>query len=104
VGPFEGGDTAWFLSLKLGKSVFEKRGDWNATVGYRYIESDAVVDGLNDSDFGVGGGTNMKGYSIGAALALSANVKLGATWLSGQQIAGPPLKSDVFLLDLNAKF
>jgi hypothetical protein len=104
VGPFEGGDTAWFLSLQLGKSVFEKRGDWNATVGYRYIESDAVVDGLNDSDFGVGGGTNMKGYTIGAALALSSNVKIGARWMSGQQIAGPPLKSDVFLLDLNAKF
>ncbi len=104
VGPFEGGDTAWYLKMQLGKSVFEKRGDWNASIGYRYVESDAVVDGLNDSDFGVGGGTNLKGYTITAAIALSPNVKLGASWMSGQQIAGPPLKSDVLQIDLNAKF
>lgn len=103
VGDFDGGDEAWMLNLQLGKSAFEKRGDWNAFVGYRYIESDAVVDGFNDSDFG-GGGTNMKGYTIGTSLALSPKVRIGLRWMSATQIAGPPLKSDVFQFDLNAKF
>lgn len=103
VGDYDGGDTAWMVNLQLGKSAFEKRGDWSAFVGYRYIESDAVVDGFNDSDFGLGG-TNMKGYTIGASLALSPKVRVGLRWMSATQIAGPPLKSDVVQFDLNAKF
>ena len=78
-------------------------GFWRAFVGYRYFESDAVLFFFNDSDFGLGG-TNMKGYTIGAALALSPKVRVGLRWMSATQIAGPPLKSDVVQFDLNAKF
>ncbi|CAN5764302.1 putative porin [soil metagenome] len=103
VGDYAGGNTAWNVNLIVGKSAFEKAGDWNASFGYRYIESDAVVDAFTDSDFNVGG-TNVEGYTIGAAVALSPRVKLSLRWMSATQIAGPPLKSDVVLLDLNAKF
>ncbi len=69
LGPFVGGDTGWLVNLRVGNAALEKRWDWNVAVGYRYIETDAVVDGFNDSDFGLGG-TNLKGYTISGSLAL----------------------------------
>ncbi len=102
-GGFEGGDTAWYMGLQVGKPVFEKLGDWSAGISYRYVESDAVIDGFNDSVFG-GGGTNMKGYTIGASMALSKRTFLRLSYMSATQIAGPQLRSDVILFDFNAKF
>lgn len=102
-GGFEGGDLAYYLNLRVGKPAFEKRGDWFAYLGYRHVESDAVIDGFNDQDFG-GGGTNMKGYTLGAAIALSSRVRLGLRYFSATQIAGPQFKSDIIQLDLSAKF
>ena len=62
-----------------------------------------VAVGEGDSDFAVGG-TNVKGYTLGAALALSSRVSVSLRWMGATQIAGPPLKSDVVLFDLSAKF
>ncbi|MEO8206342.1 MAG: putative porin [Chthoniobacterales bacterium] len=103
IGIFDGGGTAWLMDLKIGAAVLEKRWDWNAMVGYRYIGSDAVVDGFNDSDFGLGG-TNMKGFTVGGALALSSNVWLAAKWMGADSIAGPQYKVNIFQLDIHAKF
>ncbi len=103
VGQFAGGDTAWIVNLRLGHPTLENRGDWAIDLGYRYVESDAVIDGFTESDFG-GGGTNLKGYSFGGVVALSPDVTLGLRWMSANEIAGPPLKSDVLLIDLNSKF
>jgi hypothetical protein len=102
-GAFEGGDMAWFLNLIAGSPSFDKRGDWNTFLGYRYVESDAVIDGFTDSDFG-GGGTNMKGFTLGGNYALTPSVRVGARWMSAGEIAGPTLKSDVLQFDINAKF
>jgi hypothetical protein len=102
-GSYEGGDTAWIINLRAGKPVFEKRGDWNASIGYRYVESDAVVDGLCDQDFG-GGGTNLKGFTIGANYAVSRNVRAGIRWMSADQIAGPTFRNDILFFDLSTKF
>ncbi len=103
LGAFDGSDTAWQVKLQLGKAAFEKKGDWNASVGYRFVGSDAVVDGLNDSDFGHGG-TNQKGFTIGGNIALSKRVRIGMRWFSADEIAGPPMKSDILMFDVNAKF
>jgi hypothetical protein len=103
IGAFVGGDTAWIVQMQVGSADLGKRWDWQIFGGYRYVESDSVVDGFNDSDFG-GGGTNMKGYTIGGNLALSKNVYLGIRYLSATSIAGPPLKEDIVQFDLNAKF
>ncbi|HEY2573517.1 MAG TPA: putative porin [Verrucomicrobiaceae bacterium] len=103
VGGFVGGDTAWNVALVFGKPVFERAGDWNISFGYRYVESDAVIDAFTDSDFAAGG-TNAKGYTVGGSVALSPRVKFGVRWMSADQVSGPPLKSDVLLLDLTAKF
>jgi hypothetical protein len=103
IGSFAGGDTAWIVGLKVGHTAMQKRGNWNLGVNYRYVESDAVVDGFADSDFG-GGGTNVKGYSVFGNVALGPNVWLGARYMSSDEVAGPPLKADIYQIDITGKF
>lgn len=104
-GAFDGGDTAWFMGVNFGKppSLFAKRWDWAVGINYRHVESDAVVDGFTDSNFG-GGGTNLEGYTLSAALALSKNTALHLSYMAATQIAGPQLQSDVLMFDLTARF
>ncbi|MEA3208029.1 MAG: hypothetical protein QOE70_1086 [Chthoniobacter sp.] len=102
-GAFDGGDTAWIGGVKVGSGAFQKRGDWALGANYRYVESDAVVDGFTDSDFGLGG-TNLKGYTLFGSVALSPAVSLGIRWMSANEVAGPPQKVDIFQLDLSGKF
>ncbi len=102
-GAFEGGDTAWNLAFQVGKPAMEHFGDWQAGFGYHYVESDAVVDGFTDSDFG-GGGTNLQGYFIGGSMALTPSVRLGLKWMSSDEIIGSPLSTDTLQFDINAKF
>ncbi|MGI9087060.1 MAG: putative porin [Chthoniobacterales bacterium] len=103
LGRFVGGDTGWVVGVRVGTPALERRWDWNAAVSYREVESDAVIDGFNDSDFGLGG-TNLKGYTISASLAVASHVALSLRWLSADSIAGPTYKSDVLQLDIGAKF
>ena len=105
LGAYQGGDMAWIVTLKVGKPALEKRGDWDVDLGYRYVESDSVVDGFNDSDFGAPlTGTNLKGFTVGGDLSLSTNVWLGLHFMSANAIIGPPFASDVVQFDLNGKF
>jgi hypothetical protein len=103
LGKYEGGDTAWIVNLKVGHPALQKFADWNVGVNYRYVESDAVVDGFADSDFG-GGGTNIKGYSLFGSFALSKYMWLGVRWMSANEVAGPQYKQDILQIDLNGKF
>ncbi|MBS0659372.1 MAG: putative porin [Verrucomicrobia bacterium] len=102
-GAFDGGSDAWNVAVRVGHAKLEKRWDWQASLGYRYVESDAVVDAFVDSDFG-GGGTNLKGFTLNAAVALSARVSLAARWLSATSIGGPKFSNDTFQFELHAKF
>jgi hypothetical protein len=103
LGPYVGGDIAWIAGIKLGSVALQKRWDYNIDLNYRYVESDSVVDGFCDPYFG-GGGTNVKGYTIRAALAIEPNVSFGLNWMSSDQVAGPTLKEDTFWLEVNGKF
>lgn len=102
-GSFEGGDLGWTVRLNLGKVVLEELWDWNINFGYRYVESDAVVDGLTDSDFG-GGGSNLEGFTVGGNLAFSRYIYSTVRWMSADNIDGPTFKEDVIQVELNAKF
>ncbi|MEO6739414.1 MAG: putative porin [Chthoniobacteraceae bacterium] len=102
-GTFAGGDTAWYLGIRAGHPVLQKRGNWQAGINYRHIESDAVIDAFNDSDFAQGG-TNQKGYVLWGTYATSARTSLTLRWMSASEIAGPPLKSDIFMIDFAGKF
>lgn len=104
-GAWDGGDTAWYMGVNFGKAIpaFDKRGDWAVGLGYRHVESDAVIDGFTDSVFG-NGGSNMEGYTLNAAMALSKRTWLRMAYMSASQIAGPIMRTDVFLIDFTAKF
>ena len=102
-GTYEGGNNGYYLNANAGQKVLNARWDWNAMVGYKYIQSDAVVDAFNDSDFGLGG-TNLQGYIVGGSLALSPKVWIRLRYLSADSIVGPTYKADVFQFDLNGKF
>ena len=104
-GVYNGGPNAWIVNLKVGSAALEKRWDWNLGLNYRYVESDSVVDGFTDSDFGSPlSGTNLKGYSIYGSLALNPRVWLYLRWMSADAIAGAPYKNDILQLDINTKF
>lgn len=76
---------------------------WHAFVGYRYVERDAVLDAFTDSDFHLGG-TDAKGYFIGADYGFTQRVSARIRYLSANEIDGAPLGIDVLQLDLNAQF
>jgi hypothetical protein len=100
---YVGGGNAWIAGIKLGDALLQKRWDWNVSLNYRNVESDAVIDGFCDSDFG-GGGTNLKGLTLGANLALAKRVSLGAKWMSASEVSGTTYKNDILQIDINGKF
>lgn len=91
------------LTVGHPKFTYLEDHEWQAFVGYRYLERDAVLDAFTDSDFHLGG-TNAKGFMIGGSYALYKNTWLSARWMSSDEISGLPLSVDVFQLDLNARF
>ena len=89
----------------MGAPVLEKLWDWNVNLTYRYVESDATVDGFTDADFGGPlTGTNLKGYILGANLGITSRVWTSLQWMSADAIAGPTYKNDLIQVDVNAKF
>jgi hypothetical protein len=103
LGAFDGSGVGWYGEVRVGTPSLSKRWDWQVNAGYRWIGSDAVVDGFNDSDFGWGG-TNMKGFTVGGFLALSPNVYLGARWMGSDSIAGPQYNTNIFYFQIDSKF
>ena len=103
VGPFHTGNKAWLVQATVGNPKPSAPGDWDVTIGYRYIEPDAVLDAFNDHDFHLGG-TNAKGYSITAAYFFANNTWVDGRWFSANQVFGPPLAIDVLQLELNTRF
>jgi len=102
---YDGGDTGYDVSLHLGKVALEHPWDWNVSLGYRYVESDATVDGFTDTDFGgILAGTNLEGYVLKGNLAFTPRVFASIRWMSSEAIAGPTYKNDLFQFDLNATF
>jgi hypothetical protein len=97
------GNQGYLGRLTVGYPKPSKWGEWSVTGDYRYLQSDAVLDSLTDSDFHLGG-TNTKGYTIAGTLGLFDGVSLTGRWMSANEITGRPLSIDVFQLDLSAEF
>jgi hypothetical protein len=100
---YAGGDTGWMVKTVIGKPEIVRLNEWNFVIGYKYLESDAVVDGFTDSDFHLGG-TNAKGYFVGGGYGLGHNTYVNARWLSADEVSGPTYRNDVVQVDLNTKF
>ena len=105
----DGKDTGVMLRAAFGPLQVHHKGQWNASLAYRYLGSDAVLDAFTNSDFGLGG-TNNKGWILQTNYGLYTNTWLTARWLSANQIdpfaPGKITKfsSDILQLDLNARF
>lgn len=110
-GPYQGGNEGWQARLTVGTVMnlnmlgdwSARRGDWNAYVAYRRLESDAVVDAFADSDFHIGG-TNNRGWQIGGNYGIAKNTIVGFRWLSAEEIASAPFSVDRGFIDLMTRF
>jgi hypothetical protein len=90
-------------ALAVGMPKIKSSGDWQASVAYKYLEKDAVLDALTDSDFHLGG-TNAKGFVASGSYGVDENVWLSLRWISTDQIDGAPLSIDTLQVDLNSRF
>lgn len=89
--------------VAFGSSHFDALGTWHASLGYRYLQRDAVVDAFNDEDFHLGG-TDTKGYTLLFDFSINPRVWLRMKYMSANSIDGPPLAIDVWQLDVNGRF
>jgi hypothetical protein len=103
LGPFVGGNDGMLARVSFGSPEMGERWDWKAQLAYRRVASDAVLDALNDSDFGQGG-TNLKGPSAEVMVALANRVTVAVRWFSADQVAGPRYAVDGLQVDLAARF
>lgn len=101
--PVDAKTTAWQMRADLGWLKVDRKGNWSTFVAYKRIERDAVMDAYTDSDFHLGG-TNAKGWILGANYAVFNNLWLTSRWLSADVIDGPKWAVDVFQFDINTKF
>jgi hypothetical protein len=110
----DGSGLGFLGRVLVGAPRIAKAGEWNASIAYRYLGSDAVLDAFTNSDFGLGG-TNNKGTIIGASYGIANNTWLSVRWLSSDLIDSlvptangssfkTKLSTDVIQLDLNTKF
>lgn len=97
------GPDGYYVSTTFGHTQTRKRWEWNVSLGYKYLEPDAVPDAFTDSDFHLGG-TNARGYIVSGSLGLFDNTWMTARWLSASEVYGPPVAIDVVQLDINAGF
>jgi len=101
---------AYQVKMDVGTKTFSglrseaiEKDDWQVSLAYKRIEADAVLDGLNDSNFRLGG-SDAKGWALVGNYAIDKNTWVGARYLSADTVSGLDYSVDVFLLDLNAKF
>ncbi len=78
-------------------------GAWRGTIGYRYLQRDAVIDAYTDSDFHFGG-ADAAGYYVTADYGLAQRVWMRLRYLSSNAIDGPTLGIDTLQIDLNTRF
>ena len=87
----------------FGSGNFGPPGTWRASMGYRYLQRDAVLDAFNDEDFHLGG-TDTRGYTLMLDLSINPRVWIRMKYMDANAIDGPPLGIDVWQLDLNGRF
>jgi len=96
-------DTAYSFGFKYGKT--SKRHDWDFGYMYKYLEADAALGLLVDSDFG-GGGTDAKGHVIKASYGLAKGLAAKFTYFINDAglKSGDPIDFNRLQLDLSFKY
>jgi hypothetical protein len=100
---YKSGPVGWMLRATLGDVNPHAAGDWNVSLAYKYLQPDATLDGLTDTDFHLGG-TNAKGFILGGSYGISKYSWLSLRYFNAREVFGPPLSIDVFQLEMNARF
>ena len=115
--------SAYQASVGFGTEKLDKRGDWQAGFTWRRLERDAWPDAFTDTTWHLGG-TNYKGYSVGAQYAFDTKATLGLRFTSTRNLddgvrflaipgdplsisgnlSSAPLKIDVLQLEANLRF
>jgi hypothetical protein len=93
----------YVADVSFGDPLVLERWAWRARIGYRYVQSDAVVDAWTDADFHEGG-TNAAGYYLWGDLGLARNVWMRIRYFSGNEITGPRYGNDIVQVDFNTRF
>lgn len=104
---------AWRVGLTVGYPRIARPHDWQVFTTYKRVERDAVLDAFTDSDLRLGG-TNAKGFTLGANYGVANNVWVTVRWLSANGIDAPIVATlpnipprfgvDTLQFDLNARF
>ena len=103
VDPFEAKTTGYQIKTTFGWPVVSMYRSWDAFFAYKHLERDAVVDAFTDSDFHLGG-TDAKGWLIGADYAIETDTVVSFKYFSSNSIDAAPLSVDTLQLDISAKF
>jgi predicted transcriptional regulator len=93
----------YVADISFGDPTVFERGAWRARIGYRYVQSDAVIDAWTDADFHEGG-TNATGYYLWGEFGLAKNTWIRVRYLSANEVTGARYGVDILQLDLNARF
>ena len=110
----DGHSLGYMGRIQVGAQKMTKRGDWNVSMAYRYLGSDAVLDAFTNSDFGLGG-TNSKGTILGMNYGVDKNTWVSARWMSSDVIDSmvpstsassfnTKFSVDLIQFDLNTRF
>ncbi|MHC4800387.1 MAG: putative porin, partial [Planctomycetota bacterium] len=75
-------NNAYALGLVLNKA--KAAGSWQFGYYYRDVEPDAVVGGLNDSDF-IDGGTDGRGHVFGYKYQWTKNIQSAVTYFDNDK-------------------
>jgi Putative porin len=89
--------------ISFGDPMVLTPGAWRGTVGYRYLQRDAVIDAYTDSDFHFGG-TDATGYYLSGEVGLMDKLWLRVRYMSSNAIDGPQLAIDTLQVDVNTRF
>jgi Putative porin len=89
--------------VSFGDPTVNRLGLWRAAIGYRYVQSDAVLDAWTDADFR-DGGTNDRGYFLWGDLGIANDTWLRLRYMSANEIDGPTYGLDVIQFDVNTRF
>lgn len=94
-------ETAYEYGIRLGEA--KKKGDWEATYYYAYIEPNSVVGAFNESDFGIGG-ADKRGSAFQLKYKLTDSLKLGVGASFVNNVIGTDDETRRFTSDLEWVF
>jgi len=103
VAPYQGGNVGYMFKVTAGHLQIHDRWDWSTSLSYRYLQTDATLDALDDSEFH-NGGTNAKGYILNGKLGIAKDTWIGLKYQAATAVSGPQYNSQVLYVDLNSSF